>query len=241
MTLDEALSRIKNLEAKLDELEAAPADAAGEEAVSKKCPACGALNAADATECSECGASLEGEEAKMDAAARLEGERDAARTDAADAQTALEVICLAHAEQIAAIRKDADDAIQAKVRESVDVLTKAVTVLGRNAKIKLDGQDVNLVDAPLRDVKCAVIQAVKRKSVPAEKLDAYVDALFDDAIDSYNPGSKSVAAAKAIVVDNGRKDIAAAGVPAKSPEVEANEALKNRYATAWMAATVDNK
>jgi hypothetical protein len=211
MDLNAALVRIQELEAKLDAFEAAAAP------VGPKCENCD-------------GALVEGEEhkcaPKMDAAdlARLEGERDAARTAAEEAKA-----------ELAKVRKDADDAVVAKVRESLDVLSKAVVVLGKDAKVKLDGKDVEMVDAPLRAVKCAVIKHLKGKTVTAEKLDAYVDALFDDAVESFNPGAKSVAAVKAVVVDNGRKDAADPVTPSVDPEKAAADKLKNSISSAWMA------
>ncbi len=221
MTLDEALARIQDLETKLDAFEAAaPAG--------PKCETCdGAMVEGEDHECAP----------KMDAAdaARIEGERDAARQAADEAKAALSAATEAHTTELAKVRKDADDSVNVKVRESLDVLSKAVMVMGKDVKIKLDGKDVDMVDAPLRAVKCAVIKHLKGKTIEAKKHDVYVDALFEDAIEAFNPGAKSLAAAKAVVEDNGRKDAVEAPATAKDPEAAAAEVIKNRYATAWMA------
>lgn len=229
MTLEQALARITELEAKLDALEdlqAAKAEGSeGEVApAGKKCPSCGEMNAADATTCAKCGADLAAP-AKTDAAdlARLEGERDAARKDADDAKAAL-----------AQVRKDADDSVTAKVREALDVLTKSVLVLGKGAKIKLDGKDVDLLDAPLRAVKCAVIKHVTGRVIEAAKHDAYVEALFENAIESHAKGADAIATArKAVTVAEtaARADAA----PVVDPEKKAADDMKNSISSAWMA------
>lgn len=235
MNLDAALTRIKELEEKLDALfEKAPA------AAEKTCGSCEAMNAADATECTKCGATLASDKPAAekpaflkDAAdaelARLEGERDVARQDALDAKTALDQV-----------RKDADESVGKKVREALDVLSSAIAILGKDTKIKLDGKNVELLDAPLRDVKCAVVKHLKGKTINAEKLDAYVDALFEDAVETFSPGTKSLLAAKTVVEDNGRKDAIEAPLVSVTPEAKAAADLKTSISSAWMTAKTES-
>lgn len=168
---------------------------------------------------------------KMDAAniARLEGERDAARKDAEDAAKA-------HADELAKVRKDAD----ARVREALDVLTKARAILGADAKVKLDGKNVDLLDAPLRAIKCAVIKRVDSDDVGSDKHDAYVDALFERAVKTASKGADSVAKTLATVAapaTPARTDAATAS----DPELDAARKLREKYQSAWMAGSTDDK
>lgn len=173
-------------------------------------------------------------EVKTDAAdyARLEGERDAARKDAEDAKAAADKAATDAKAEVDKIRKDSADAQIKAVRESLDVLTKARAVLP--ADFKVDGKD--LLDAPLRAVKCAVVKHVSNITIPADKHDAYVDARFDSAIESKLTGAQSLAAAKLAL--EGRQDASTQDpAPVADPEKAAAEANKNRLSSAWMAET----
>jgi hypothetical protein len=232
MTLEAALKRIEDLEAKLDAFPT-PAEEAPVEEAEKKCPSCGAMNAADAEECSECGAAMAAP--KMDAAdvARLEGELVCARKDADEAKTAAQAALEAHALELVKVRKDAEESAAKALRESLDVLTKARAILGTDAKLKLDGKLVDLLDAPLRAVKCAVVKRVDNEDVTPDKHNEFVSALFERAVKTYAKGAGAAGAARQ-VIEAPREDAAEEKAPA-NPEKAAAEANKHRISSAWMA------
>jgi len=173
----------------------------------------------------------DGDEGRTDAAdkARLEGERDAARKDAEDAKALVEQT-----------KKDAAELVTKTVRESLDVLSKATAVLGADAKItiKKDDADVEvaLVDAPLRAVKCAVVKKVDSRDIAADKHDAYVEALFENALD--NHAKRQDAAAKG--ADSLAAARAAAGTPLTAP-VETETKREDTAVDAERAAAEQNK
>jgi hypothetical protein len=103
---------------------------------------------------------------------KAEGERDAAkdRADKADKD-----------------RQDALDAGPALARARVRLEDKATAVLG--ADFKVDGKSDD-------DLRRAVVEKLTGKPVPADKPAAYVEARYDDAIDTHAAATRHVDAAR---------------------------------------------
>lgn len=218
MTLEEALAKIAELEAKL--AEKAPA-----EAMDGEMPA--ALKKAleeksEGEESSEESEDDESEE-KLDSAqlAALEN----ARKDAE--------LALAAAEKA---RKDAIDQIPALVRARVALETQAASVLGA-------GDRTTMSD---REVKLAVIKRVDGDDYSDAKYDdSYVAAMFDGACKRAAKGSQATAAVAATIAAN-RADAANAAaeptaVTGLAAEHAASEKHRNSLSTAWTQSTTTSK
>lgn len=118
---------------------------------------------------------------------KLMGERDVARRQLEDAQTSHTALMSAkdkelgtQAAEIATLKgaKLTDAQIDALVRERSDVLTKAVRVVGNDAK--LDGLS-------LSDIRKAVVSKKMGDSAIKDRSDDYIQAMFDGIVGAIDP------------------------------------------------------
>lgn len=134
---------------------------------------------------------------KADEAAKFSGELEIAKTklDTATAQVA---------------------ELSAKIESfaKADLASKVSPVLGDS--FKADGKSV-------REIKCAVIEKVTGKQVSADKADAFVDVVFDGAMEIFESKNPALAAARAATVatDSERADTQAPDPDKKRAEVAA--------------------
>ncbi len=177
---------------------------------------------------------------------KAEAERDSAksRADAADQKVK---------EAEAAVTKAKTDAAAmtaARVKDSIDLLTKAATVGVKEIKrTKADGstETVAIMDAEPNEIRLAVIAKIDGAEVKADKRGdaAYVEARFDFACEAYQKSGKAFDALNAIVTQPIKTtDTAAQPTGGNMPsnrEAEARKKLINDSANAHKNVTTEAK
>lgn len=154
------------------------------------------------------------------------------RADAAEASKLAEVEAAKAAATAAAeqIRKDAATERTASVRARVALETSANRVLGA---ADADGKAVDRNELTDRAIKVAIVKHVDALDIPDDKVDAYVDAMYDGALQRHarTAGSRSDAL---VEIQQMRKDGANVLPTGIGGEKAAQDAFRRNLANAWM-------
>jgi hypothetical protein len=171
-------------------------------------------------------------------------ERDAARAERDAARAQLDTM---RAERDTA-KKDAEDAAKARedaakdgperARESAKTIAKGVVMLGADAKIKIDGKDVDIFDADPHAIRLAAIQKIHKVDCSKES-EAYVRVRFDLAFDTLDKSRAALDAARVVAEPTPRVDGDGKAAPsngdAYTRENEARKKMNKRHQDAWKA------
>ncbi len=139
-------------------------------------------------------------------------------------------------------RTDAATEAKASIKARTDLVVKALAAGVQS--IKVDGADVQAIDAEPRALKLAVIAKLDGAEVPAEKQtnEAYVDARFDISTSREAASGKAFAQLTAIVNAPAKTDQAPAGTPGtETAEMKARKAMHADYANAHKNTATEAK
>lgn len=151
------------------------------------------------------------------AAEKARADAEKARADKAEAERDAEKAAVAaekkRADDAEKARTDAATALPARVTARVALLAAAGRVL------HTDGKPDDLTGKSDREIKVAFVERVDGVKIDASRSDDYVDAYFESANKRAAAGAASVAAARAVIVEN-RGDAGKPAAPAEDPDIE---------------------